>query len=267
VAIRLNRLETGREQGVASVPAIADQLQTAAWSDRLPTYFNLRDLGGLTTDDGRPVRRGRLFRGASLHRLEPAHHELLADLEIATAIDLRTADEVAHGTYANGSAAVHHLPMFKVSPTFEDPVEDPAATLVETYLWMLGEAKEAIGRALELLRDPESYPAVVYCAAGKDRTGVLCAIVLDLLGVGRDQIAADYALSDRPAEALRSWRAGLDPSRRDPVPAGIYRAPEDVMPRFFEAVDRRFGSIDAYLAEAGVPVDETRAALRENLLG
>jgi protein-tyrosine phosphatase len=208
-----------------------------------------------------------LFRGASMHRLEPAHHELLADLEIATAIDLRTADEVAHGTYARVGATVHHLPMFAETPTFEEPIPDPAAALVDAYIWMLGEAGPAIGRALELLGDPGSYPAVVYCAAGKDRTGVLCAIVLDLLGVGRDEIAADYALSDGPAQALRSWRAGLDPSRRDPVPAGIYRAPADAMPRFFAAVDQRFGSLDAYLAEVGVPVDTTRAALRANLLG
>jgi protein-tyrosine phosphatase len=216
--------------------------------------------------DGREVRTGMLFRGASLHRLEPAHHELLADLEIATAIDLRTGDEVAHGTYASAGATVHHLPMFKETPTFEEPILDPASALVDAYLWMLGEAGPAITRALELLAASDSYPAVVYCAAGKDRTGVLCAIVLDLLGVGRDRIAADYVLSDGPAEALRAWRAGLDPSRRDPVPAGIYRAPEDAMPRFFEAVDQRFGSLDAYLADVGIPVDPTRASLRELLL-
>jgi len=207
-----------------------------------------------------------LFRGASLHRLEPDHHELLADREIVTAIDLRTAEEVARGTYANDGATVHHLPMFRQSPTFEEPIEDLAGTLADTYVWMLGEGAASVERGLGLLRDPDSYPAVVYCAAGKDRTGVLCAIVLDLLGVSREEIAADYSLSDEPAQALREWRAGLDPSRRDPVPAGIYRAPPAAMARFFAAVDDRYGSLDGYLAEAGVPVDRTRAALREILL-
>jgi protein-tyrosine phosphatase len=248
------------------VAAIADQLQTAAWAEQLPTYFNLRDLGGMTAGDGRTVRSGMLFRGASLHRLEPSHHELLAELEIATAIDLRTGEEVSHGTYSSVGATVHHLPMFAATPTFEEPIEDPATALVGAYLWMLGEAGPAISAALELLRDPGSYPAVVYCAAGKDRTGVLVAIVLDLLGVPRDRIAADYALSDAPSQALRDWRAALDPGRRDPVPAGIYRAPADAMPRFFAALEARFGSLDAYLTGVGVPVDSIRAALREHLL-
>lgn len=220
----------------------------------------------MATGDGRTVRSGRLFRGASLHRLEPSHHELLAELEIATAIDLRTGDEVSHGTYANVGATVHHLPMFAATPTFEEPIEDPATALVDAYLWMLGEAGPAISAALELLGDPDSYPAVVYCAAGKDRTGVLVAVVLDLLGVPRDQISADYALSDAPAQALREWRAALDPARRDPVPAGIYRAPADAMPRFFAALETRFGSLDAYLTGIGIPVEATRAALRENLM-
>lgn len=246
--------------------AIADQLQKAPWAEQLPAYFNLRDLGGMTTGDGRSVRTGMLFRGASLHRLEPAHHELIAELEIATAIDLRTGDEVAHGTYANVGATVHHLPMFAATPTFEEPIEDPATALVDAYLWMLGEAGPAITAALELLRDPASYPAVVYCAAGKDRTGVLVAIILDLLGVPRDRIAADYALSDAPSQALRDWRAALDPSRRDPVPAAIYRAPVDAMPRFFTALEERFGSLDAYLTGVGIPVDQTRTALRDTLL-
>jgi protein-tyrosine phosphatase len=220
----------------------------------------------MTTGDGRAVRGRALFRGASLHRLEPVHHELIAEIEIATAIDLRTGEEVGHGTYSSVGATVHHLPMFAATPTFEEPIEDPATALVDAYLWMLGQAGPAIAAALRLLADPDSYPAVVYCAAGKDRTGVLVAIVLDLLGVGRDQIAADYARSDAPAQALREWRAALDPSRRDPVPAGIYRAPADALPRFFAAVDQRFGSLDAYLTEAGIPVEPTRTALRDNLL-
>jgi protein-tyrosine phosphatase len=248
------------------VAAIADQLETAAWAEQLPTHFNLRDLGGRTAADGRSVRTGKLFRGASLHRLEPAHHDLLAELEIATAIDLRTGDEVAHGTYANVGATVHHLPMFAATPTFEEPIEDPATALVDAYLWMLGEAGPAISAALELLCDPASYPGVIYCAAGKDRTGVLVAIVLDLLGVPRDRIAADYTLSDAPSQALRDWRAALDPGRRDPVPAGIYRAPADAMPHFFDALEHRFGSLDAYLTGVGIPVEQTRTALRDNLL-
>jgi protein-tyrosine phosphatase len=232
----------------------------------LPARFNLRDLGGLETVDGRRVRDARLYRGASLHQLEGEQLAATAALGWGTAIDLRTASEVAYGTYSHASTATHHLPVFEQTPIFKEPIEDIATALAETYMRMLEEGGSAIATGLELLCDPSNYPAVVYCAAGKDRTGVFCAIVLHLIGVRAEGIAADYALSDGPAQALRDWRAGLAPERRDPVPAGIYRAPQEAMELFFEAVERRFGAIEGYLGELGVAVDEATHGLESNLL-
>ena len=131
---------------------------------------------------------------------------------------------------------------------------------------MLDEGGAAISGILRMLEDPARYPAVVYCAAGKDRTGVICAIVLHLLGVDREEIVADYALSDAPAQALREWRASLAPELRDPVPAAVYRAPAAAMRLFFVMVEDRFGSIEAYLETIDVPVETTRRALRANLV-
>jgi protein-tyrosine phosphatase len=232
----------------------------------LPVHHNLRDLGGLSTSDGRRVRRGLLFRGASLHRLRPAQLALLAPLGLRTAIDLRTSAETEGGSFPDRAATVHGLPIFERSPEFPAAVDDPAVTLTETYLWMLEQGRETIPRIFTLLTEPTTYPTVIFCAAGKDRTGIVCALVLDQLGVDRAEIAADYALSDAPAQALRRRRVELGAVQQALVPAGIYRAPDRAILGFFDAVQARFGSPDDYLAGLGLPVAETRERLRDLLL-
>jgi protein tyrosine/serine phosphatase len=232
----------------------------------LPEHFNLRDLGGLPVAGGGRTRFGRLFRGASLHRLEGEDLALVDRLGFRLAIDLRTGSEVARGVFAAGAAATRHLPIFEVGPVFEEPIEDIGATLAETYAWMLEEGRGSIAAILELLAQPDSYPAVVYCAAGKDRTGTVCALVLRLVGVEPETIVADYERSDRPAAALRRHRAELAPGREDPVPAGIYRAPGEAMRAFLRRLDDDYGSAEGYLEAIGSGVAEIKAGLVAQLV-
>ena len=157
----------------------------------LPQRFNLRDLGGIPAADGREIARGRLYRGASMHRLEPEHLEAMAPLGIRTAIDLRSTDDVGISTFAGDGTAIRHLPIFEVGPKFEDPIDDIPGTLADAYIWMLDVGAPSIKGAIELLGEPGELPALVYCAAGKDRTGVVCAIVLTLAGAERDAVAAE----------------------------------------------------------------------------
>ena len=121
-----------------SVPDIASPLEIQP-ADLLPTRFNLRDLGGIEAADGRMVAPGRLYRGASLHRLEAEHLEAVAPLGIRTAIDLRSSEEVGQGAFAGSAESVRHLPIFEVGPEFSEPIEDVARTLADAYLWMLSE--------------------------------------------------------------------------------------------------------------------------------
>jgi protein-tyrosine phosphatase len=248
------------------VPPIAAPLETRTPLASLPSRFNLRDLGGTPTADGRLVAPGRLYRGASMHRLEADHLEAVAPLGIRTAIDLRSTEEVGGGTFAGSAAPVRHLPIFEVGPSFSEPVEDVARTLADAYLWMLSEGAASIRVALDLLGEPRDLPAVVYCAAGKDRTGVVVALVLRLLGAERETIAADYALSDEPAAALRAWHLDNGASPDQLAAAGIFRAPTAAMELFFDSVDTEFGSIDGYLERIEVDVAATRDSLADALL-
>jgi protein-tyrosine phosphatase len=257
---------TSRPRTVRSVPVIVPPLQTPVPPVELPDRFNLRDLGGLETADGRTVAPGRLWRGAGLHQLEPAQVEALAPLEIRTAIDLRASDEVALGTFTGAAEPVRHLPIFEERPDLGEPGDDPAEVLAGAYLWILDQGPESIREAIELLGEPGNLPAVVYCAAGKDRTGVVCALVLSLVGVEREAIAVDYALSDAPALALRDWFLANGTPADQLAAAGVFRAPREAMGLFLVALDERHGSLDAYLEGIGVDADAARHHLRAALL-
>lgn len=236
------------------------------FGEELPLYFNLRDLGGLRTADGRRTMPGKLFRGASLHRLGPADLELVSSLGIRTALDLRTAAEVERGTFPGVGTEVRHLPVFRVAPAFDHSTPELADRLADGYAAMLEPGAAAIRDALRILSAEEPYPAIIYCAAGKDRTGILCALILELVGVTREEIAADFARSDAPARALREWWESRRPNFRDPHPAEIYRAPEAAIIGFLARRDERFGSPDGYLESIGIDPAEARAGLSAQLL-
>jgi protein-tyrosine phosphatase len=203
-----------------------------------------------------------------MHRLEDEHLEALAPLGIRTAIDLRSSEEIGAGTFVGSAAPVRHLPIFEIGPSFSDPVEGDAVarTLADAYLWMLSEGPGSIRAALEVLGEPRELPAVVYCAAGKDRTGVVIALTLLLIGVEPDAVAADYALSDEPAAALRAWHLDNGASPDQLAAAGVFRAPAEAMGLFLASLDREFGSLDGYLESIGLEVEATRARLADALL-
>jgi protein-tyrosine phosphatase len=234
--------------------------------------FNFRDLGGYRGVGGRPVRWRTLFRADGLHRLNEAESERLRELGIVTVIDLRTPDEVAdRGRVPDAvvARAYHHLPMFDVVPDWSG-LPDVAAPgfLADRYTEMLETGRSAVATALELLADPESLPAVFHCAAGKDRTGILAAIVLELLGVDRATVVADYARSHEAMARLDAWLARTHPEftiEAADRPAAVLEARPETMERFLAAIDGTYGSVDGLVAELGVD-RAIVAGLRANLL-
>jgi protein tyrosine/serine phosphatase len=230
--------------------------------------FNLRDLGGYRTADGRTTRWGRLFRGDGLHRLGP---DDCSALGLVTVLDLRTEREIAErGRLEVVGIDWHHLPVLRETwdPTWAAPEVAAERFLADRYLTMLAEGDEALGRALQVLADPDRLPAAFHCAAGKDRTGVLAALVLALLGVDDDTIAADYGLSRDGMERLVEWVRVTYPERFDTMtdqPKAFLEAPDDAMHLFLADLRERHGSVEAYAASVGAGADVV-AALRSNLL-
>jgi len=161
--------------------------------------FNFRDLGGYPTDGGRRTRWRRLFRADGLSRLTENDLTTLASLEIVTVIDLRTdleADTQGRFPQDVDGVTYHHLPLTDTLPGEEEsPDWDRPDFVTSRYLGMLSEGAATVSSAIRLLADPRGHPAVFHCSVGKDRTGVLAALVLGFLGVPEDVIVDDYALS------------------------------------------------------------------------
>ena len=131
----------------------------------------------------------------------------------------------------------------------------PGDDLAERYLWYLEVGRDSLVGALTLLGGEEHYPLVFHCAAGKDRTGVLAALVLELAGVDREVIVADYVLTgERIGPILDRWRS--DPGfaeRMALVPASRFGVEATTMEAFLDGLQRRHGGAREWALAAGVP--------------
>lgn len=239
--------------------------------------FNFRDLGGYPASGGRRVRWGRLFRSDSPHLVTDADIATLASLGIRTVVDLRTTVErVERGHYPVERHRVthHHLPL--LSRTWEDDVrlstsvapELTASFLTARYVEMLADGGPALAALAEVLADPDAYPVLFHCAVGKDRTGVIAAMLLDLVGVADDQIVHDYTLSALGMARIEAWLVENDPDEAAAwlrQPRAWLASPPAAMAAFLEHLRGQFGSAAGYLEARGVAA-ATVDAIRANVL-
>jgi protein-tyrosine phosphatase len=238
----------------------------------LEACFNFRDLGGYETTDGRRVRWGALYRSDSLERLSDGDLELLGALGVRTAVDLRSSAELEQGpARLDGlpGVSVHHAPLFErhalpFQPAELASVEPPPG---ETYLAIAHAGAGAVGAAVRAIAHGEEA-IVFFCAAGRDRTGMIAAIVLSALGVDDDAIVADYRLSDRAVAPTMAWSQANAPERAAEMAAlpdwVLYTTREGIQ-AFLDGLRAQHGSIEGYLAAAGAGADVV-AALRDRLL-
>ena len=231
--------------------------------------FNFRDLGGYRTGEGRTVKWQRLFRADGLHRLTGSDLTRLADLGLVTVIDLRTGQELEEvGRISEPDLTYHHLPMLDVLPDRTTyPAWVDASYVAERYEGMLEKGADAVAEALLILADPASYPAVFHCTAGKDRTGLLAAVVLGLLGVSDEDIITDYTLSQEAMGRMLTWLRAERPDVREQIDssaAAIVAAEPGTMSLFIRRLRQRYGSFAMYAESLGV--GGAVAAIRQALL-
>jgi protein-tyrosine phosphatase len=241
--------------------------------DRSITFevvFNVRDLGGLPAGDGRAIRRGLLYRGDGVHRLAGSDLEKARALGLETVVDLRTAGEIERGgqfPVAQHPVDWFHLPILERMWSEDDLVATMGAVdfLRERYLDMLVSGARSIARIVELVVD--GTPLLFHCAAGKDRTGVVAAVLLGLVGVPAGDIADDYHATAGAMAAFVDWLTVTYPQALDSMtsqPPEYLEAPYEAMETFLAEVDARYGSMEGYAASIGVPstsIDALRATL------
>jgi protein-tyrosine phosphatase len=229
---------------------------------------NFRDLGGYTTPDGQRTRWRVLFRADGLGELTGADLAIMRELGIRTVVDLRSGDEVEQSRFDVDAhpVAFHHFPFIKALPSVED-FERAPGFLGAQYTEMLDDATPQIVGALTALAAPDARPAVFHCTAGKDRTGLLSALVLSLLGVPEETVVADYALSGEAMARLRAKLMVKYPDGKTLIADSdaVFSADPANMVALFAHLRARYGTVARYASDVGIP-DDVVSRLREALL-
>ncbi len=233
--------------------------------------YNVRDLGGYETVDGSQTRWGVLFRAADIHALLPSAQSTLIDAGVKTVIDLRGSRELTEApSVFKGLSSVQYLPHNMTGDSLIDrwadvPVPaDSSSRLSTMYSTVLDERGEMIARILETVSEPGTLPAVFHCTAGKDRTGVLAALLLGIAGVPHPRIVEDYSLSARflyGSTVVPSGGSGELPPYQE------YQSkwcPPAAMGLTLDHVESKYGGIDSYLKSIGVD-DAVLIRIRDSL--
>ncbi len=234
--------------------------------------FNFRDLGGLPTHDGAVTRAGVIFRSDALHHLVPSDVDHLTELGMRTVIDLRSAvelDRTGRGPLEDTDMHWFHAPLSH-GDAASGRVLPPALAegdLGRHYVDSLAERTETLAEVIEHLATRDNLPAVFHCTAGKDRTGMVAALVLSLVGVADDVIVHDYTLTDdRMGLVMERIRASGDfPEPVTPMLASVGRAEAASMETFLAAVRETHGDAEGWARDAGLS-DDTLSSLRDVLL-
>ena len=238
--------------------------------------YNVRDVGGYLTTDGRRTRWRTYLRSDSLDRLPPSSQDALLEYGLRTIIDLRMSDAVQNlpNVFEGSTRVAYYNQNMLGDGELPQALESPEAGARARYvsaaygIWV-DHRRERICGTLATLATPGTLPALVHCAGGKDRTGIITALVLGVAGVAAQTIADDYALSGR--YLFQRYLDGGEPTdagTADYTWRDYQRdyCPPEAMLEVLAHLDGKYGGIEQYLLGGGVSevqLDNLRNALVE----
>src|SRR5580704_3196935 len=245
-----------------------------AWIE-LDGAVNVRDLGELPTEDGQKTARARLLRADNLQDLSAADvRKLVRDIGVTTVVDLRSSNELESEGPAPldavaGVRHAHHPVLPEVGSTTDvvadallardrmDKFRYPNDPVCGHYLGYLEDRPDQVVGALRSVAHAGGA-AVVHCAAGKDRTGVVVALALTVAGVPAQAVVADYAATGERTEAImaRLRRSRLYSRDVNSRPAALHRPRPGTMTAFLEQMEARYGGVVPWLTDHGFSADD-----------
>lgn len=247
---------------------------------------NFRDLGGYRTEDGRTVKWRKLFRSGTMHKLTEKDHDYLSQIGLRLICDLRTKEERAaeptkwpaadtenlsfdHKLDDSMGGLRQHFSKERLKP------EDTANVMMEMYASISYDHASQYRALFGRLANGQ-VPLAFHCSAGKDRAGTAAALILTALGIPRETVVQDYALSEKLVDFAKEFASRKD-QRKDTPYAFIAGVSLDLIapmmrsdPRYIETafaqIDKDHGSVLAFIqTELGVN-DAKLASIRDNLL-
>ncbi|MFD3932409.1 tyrosine-protein phosphatase [Streptomyces sp. NPDC058614] len=261
--------------------------QIPSTEPELAAVRNFRDVGGLPTVDGRRVRYGVLFRSGHLAHATEEDAEFLASLGLHTIFDFRNAsDQKLEGPDVE-LPGVRNVNLPLTDPAdgaeFWKMVRDGdldqlralladgkgANRMINSYRAIVKQRTAEHSQVLHSLAE-DSVPALMHCAAGKDRAGLSIAITLLAVGVEREAIVADYLESNAAHRRYKVHRSSASASAYSPevmeLLSPLFDARAEYLTAAFETIEETWGGVDAYLEQALRITPELRDRLRERLL-
>lgn len=233
--------------------------------------YNVRDIGGYPTQSGRETRWYTFFRADALNALTPAAQQQLLDYGLRTVIDLRSDHELAQepNVFAQSDAVRYlNIPLLSGRGSHNGNPGEMPRDLVTVYKYILDDAQPKVCEVMSAICEADAFPVLVHCTAGKDRTGVIAALMLDLAGVTDELIAEDYALTGQylgpRMDAIRknAAEAGRDMSAFE----ALLLSEPIAMMMTLRYLDETYGGAESYLRHIGL-TDSQIAHLRTVLVG
>ena len=239
----------------------AETVHSLPLSEQFEKIRNVRELGGLRTDDGRAIRPGRLIRTAKLYRATRRDIRILNNLGLARIFDLRGSDEIAHqpDPTVRGAAWVHvpAMPDFRGTDLSAQEANqifnsDPVYGLRAVYHEMARAevSHDAYRLFFQEILSADGHPVLWHCAQGKDRTGVAALLLLTALGVPQETAMADYLETNRQMEPVFNSliHPHMSPVERMQSEVAVMVRPE-FLQAYIDEIERQYSSIEGYLRE------------------
>lgn len=223
---------------------------------------NVRDIGGYRTEDGRSVVWKMVLRGDAIHNVDDEGREIFQSLKLSTSLDLREEDErIEAPDNLSEHVRLVSIPIFTHNTVKKTAVTDRRAlsSLDEVYQYVVAERGAAVVAVLRKLAQPDSLPAIVHCTAGKDRTGIVIALLLASLGVPDDTIAADFAatslfLTEEFYQGITE-RAVNNGQNREQYTAMLSCEPQLIL-NVLKQIRASHGDVKSYLVHHGMPTED-----------
>ena len=241
-----------------------------AWHVDVEGCTNFRDAGGWATADGGRMRTGALYRSDDPIRLTATGRAAVAALGLRLVVDLRQKAQFDRSPgFIRADRTVHVQLVDRVIDPHNPPTLHEPSDITDLYEGMLDRSLPQVARALDLVAAHIGEgPVLVHCAYGKDRAGLVTALVQAAIGLPAETIAEDYSRSDGPTQRRREWLLG-EPLPGDPptalAPPFLFTAPAQAMTGLLERMTRRYGSLDGWVAHLPI-ADDTVARLRDGLV-
>ena len=234
--------------------------------------YNVRDLGGYETTDGRYTKWKMFIRGDDVSTLPRSSQDVLTDFGVRTVIDLRGVREI-DSQADNVLSKLPHIRYCNVDILGDMAIDTPWSDITghkapKSYRNMLDLCGDKFRDTLATMAETDALPVLFHCVGGQDRTGLVSAILLGLVGVPNETIAEDYTLTAEyriDAYLGSNLQPDTDPAQYTSEAYRARNCPPDVMLDTLDYLEERYGGVEGYVKSLGL-TDEQLATLIDALL-